>query len=67
MAIAQQTDRQKFPLVKYYCEEVTENFAVNLTDGQYADRRLQFTNYRKPEMFTVQLSAFSRHLVAVVV
>jgi len=34
-AIAQQTDRQKFPLVKYYCEQVATEFMVNSTDGQY--------------------------------
>jgi len=34
IAIAQKTDRQKFPLVKYYCEEVATKFAMNITDGQ---------------------------------
>ena len=38
-AIAQQTDRQKFPLVKYYCKEVAAEFTMNFTDGQ-CDRRL---------------------------
>jgi len=32
-AIAKQTDRQKFPLVKYYCKTVTEKHTMNFTDG----------------------------------
>jgi sodium-dependent phosphate cotransporter len=30
-AIAQETDRQKFPLAKYYCTEVSEKYSVILT------------------------------------
>jgi len=32
-AIAKQTDRQKFPLVKYYCKERAEQHTMNFTDG----------------------------------
>jgi len=32
-AIAKQTDRQKFPLVKYYCMTVTAKHSINFTDG----------------------------------
>jgi len=32
-AIAQQTDRQKFPLVKYYCEQETTKHSMNITSG----------------------------------
>jgi len=33
-AIAEHTDRQKFPLVKYYCKEVAVEYTLNFTDGQ---------------------------------
>ena len=33
-AIAKHTDRQKFPLVKYYCDQVTEKNTLNFTSGQ---------------------------------
>ena len=34
-AIAKETDRQKFPLVKYYCKTVTAKNTINFTDGKY--------------------------------
>jgi sodium-dependent phosphate cotransporter len=32
-AIAAGSDRDKFPLAKYYCKEVLEEYAMNFTDG----------------------------------
>jgi len=32
-AIAKQTDKQKFPLVKYYCKTATAKHTINFTDG----------------------------------
>jgi len=32
-AIAKKIDRQKFPLVKYYCKTVTAKHTINFTDG----------------------------------
>jgi len=34
-AIAQNTDRQKFPLAKYYCKEVSAKYSVNMIGENY--------------------------------
>jgi sodium-dependent phosphate cotransporter len=34
-AIAQETDRQKFPLAKYYCKEISNKYSVNMTGENY--------------------------------
>jgi len=58
-AIAQQTDRQKFPLVKYYCKEVAAEFTMNFTDGQ-CDRRLLLNSLQT--IAHVASSLFSVHV-----
>jgi len=34
LAIAHNTDKQKFPLVKFYCEEISAKYVMKVTDGK---------------------------------
>ena len=33
-AIAESSDRQKFPMAKYYCKEVLHKFSQNMSSGE---------------------------------
>lgn len=44
-AIAESKDRQKFPLLKYYCKEVTEDNAVDFYSGASTNRYMVAEEY----------------------